>query len=163
MPPANDRFTRLQKIAIFLIVMGPDKAREILGDLSLDTIESINEAMQNLTQITPQEKAATMIEFGDFFYKGKPLSAKLKEPTEKKKAKPKATAKTQAKKKLGEPESKKAAKKMPPVVHLAELDEKTIAETLAKLKDKVDPGKIDWGKAGYDFGEGFSGSSNRPR
>ena len=163
MPPANDRFTRLQKIAIFLIVMGPDKAREILGDLSLDTIESINEAMQNLKQITPQEKAATMIEFGDFFYKGKPLSAKLKEPTAKKKAKPKATAETQAKKKLGKPESKKAAKKMQPVVHLAELDEKTIAETLAKLKDKVDPGKIDWGKAGYDFGEGFSGSSNRPR
>ena len=163
MPPANDRFTRLQKIAIFLIVMGPDKAREILGDLSLDTIESINEAMQNLKQITPQEKAATMIEFGDFFYKGKPLSAKLKETTAKKKAKPKATAETQAKKNLEKPESKKAAKKMQPVVHLAELDEKTIAETLAKLKDKVDPGKIDWGKAGYDFGEGFSGSSNRPR
>ena len=163
MRPANDRFTRLQKIAIFLIVMGPDKAREILGDLSLDTIESINEAMQNLKQITPQEKAATMIEFGDFFYKGKPLSAKLKEPTAKKKAKPKATAETQAKKKLEKPESKKAAKKMQPVVHLAELDEKTIAETLAKLRDKVDPGKIDWGKAGYDFGEGFSGSSNRPR
>jgi flagellar motor switch protein FliG len=163
MPPANYRFTRLQKIAIFLIVMGPHKAREILGDLSLDTIESINEAIQNLKQITPQEKAATMIEFGDFFYKGKPLSAKLKEPTAKKKAKPKATAETQAKKKLGKPETKKAAKEMPPVVHLAELDEKTIAETLAKLKDKVDPGKIDWGKAGYDFGEGFSGSSNRPR
>ena len=61
MPPANDRFTRLQKIAIFLIVMGPHKAREILGDLSLDTIESINEAIQNLKQITPQEKAATMM------------------------------------------------------------------------------------------------------
>ena len=163
MPPANDRFTRLQKIAIFLIVMGTDKAREILGDLSLDTIESINEAMQNLKQITPQEKAATMIEFGDFFYKGKPLSAKLKEPTAKKKAKPKATAETQAKKKLEKPESKKAAKKMPPVVPLAELDEKPLAETLAKLKVKVDPGKIDWGKAGYDFGEGFSGSSNRSR
>lgn len=34
---------------------------------------------------------------------------------------------------------------------------------LSKLKDKVDPGKIDWGKAGYDFGEGFSGSGQRPR
>ncbi|HIG56760.1 MAG TPA: hypothetical protein EYG11_18475 [Candidatus Latescibacteria bacterium] len=163
MPPANNRFTRLQKIAIFLIVMGPNKAREILGDLSLDTIESINEAIQNLKQITPQEKAATMIEFGDFFYKGKPLSAKLKEPTAMKKATPKTTAEKQAQEKVGEPESKKAAKKTPPVVPLAELDEKTIAETLAKLKDKVDPGKIDWGKAGYDFGEGFSGSSNRPR
>ena len=48
MPSPTDRFTRLQKIAIFLIVMGPDKAREILGDLDLDTIESINTAMQAL-------------------------------------------------------------------------------------------------------------------
>ena len=163
MPPANDHFTRLQKIAIFLIVMGTDKAREILGDLSLETIESINEAMQGLKNITPQEKAATMIEFGDFFYKGKPLSAKLKEQTKKKQAQPKAKAEKQSKKQPKKATQKKAAKKAPPVVSLADLDEKTIAETLSKLKDKVDPGKIDWGKAGYDFGEGFSGPSNRPR
>jgi flagellar motor switch protein FliG len=56
MPSANERFTRLQKIAIFLIVMGQDKAREILSDLSLETIESINDAMQRLKQVTPQEK-----------------------------------------------------------------------------------------------------------
>ena len=74
MPTPTNRLTRLQKIAIFLIVMGEDKARGILGDLDLETIESINAAMQSLKDITPQEKAATMIEFGDFFYKGKPLS-----------------------------------------------------------------------------------------
>ena len=39
--------------------------------------------MQSLKDITPQEKAATMIEFGDFFYKDKPLSTKLKEPAKK--------------------------------------------------------------------------------
>ena len=53
MASPTDRFTRLQKIAIFLIVMGEDKAREILGDLDLDTIESINTAMQSLKDITP--------------------------------------------------------------------------------------------------------------
>ena len=83
MPTPTNRLTRLQKIAIFLIVMGEDKAREILGDLDLETIESINAAMQSLKDITPQEKAATMIEFGDFFYKDKPLSTKLKEPAKK--------------------------------------------------------------------------------
>ncbi len=152
MPSPTDRFTRLQKIAIFLIVMGPDKAREILGDLDLDTIESINTAIQALKNLTPQEKAATMIEFGDFFYKDKPLSAKLKEPQPSKKAAAK------------KPEAKPgAAKKVPPALAAAELDEKTIARTLSKLKDKVDPSKIDWGKAGYDFGEGYKGPDNRTR
>ena len=147
MASPTDRFTRLQKIAIFLIVMGEDEAREILGDLDLDTIESINAAMQSLKDITPQEKAATMIEFGDFFYKDKPLSAQINKPQAKKAPSKKQTPAAQA----------------PSVVSLADLDEKTIAETLSKLKDKIDPGKIDWGKAGYDFGEGFGGSSKRPR
>ncbi len=147
MASPTDRFTRLQKIAIFLIVMGEDKAREILGELDLDTIESINAAMQSLKDITPQEKAATMIEFGDFFYKDKPLSAQINKPQAKKAPSKKQTPAAQA----------------PSVVSLADLDEKTIAATLSKLKDKIDPGKIDWGKAGYDFGEGFGGSSKRPR
>ena len=147
MASPTDRFTRLQKIAIFLIVMGENKAREILGDLDLDTIESINAAMQSLKDITPQEKAATMIEFGDFFYKDKPLSAQINKPQAKKAPSKKQTPAAQA----------------PSVVSLADLDEKTIAATLSKLKDKIDPGKIDWGKAGYDFGEGFGGSSKRPR
>ena len=73
-------------------------ACEILGDLDLETIESINSAMQSLKDITPQEKAATMIEFGDFFYKDKPLSTKLKEPAKKQAPVKKAPAKKQAKK-----------------------------------------------------------------
>ena len=147
MASPTDRFTRLQKIAIFLIVIGENKAREILGDLDLDTIESINTAMHSLKDITPQEKAATMIEFGDFFYKDKPLSAQINKPQAKKAPSKKQTPAAQA----------------PSVVSLSDLDEKTITETLSKLKDKIDPGKIDWGKAGYDFGEGFGGSSKRPR
>ena len=125
MPSPTDRFTRLQKIAIFLIVMGPDKAREILGDLGLDTIESINTAMQALKNLTPQEKAATMIEFGDFFYKDKPLSAKLKEPQPSKKAAAK------------KPEAKPgAAKKVPPVLAAAELDEKPLPERSPSSKTR---------------------------
>ena len=158
MASPTDRFTRLQKIAIFLIVMGEDKAREILADLDLETIESINAAMQSLRNVTAQEKAATMIEFGDFFYKGTPLSAKLMEPQIKKKT---TTSKAAGKKVTAKKQAPK--NQVPPAVSLAELNEKTIAETLSKLKDKVDPSKIDWGKAGYDFGEGFSGSSKRPR
>ena len=37
-------------------------------------------------------------------------------------------------------------------------DEATILNTLQKLRERVDPNKIDWGRAGYDFGEGFKGT-----
>ena len=67
-----DRFTRLEKIAVFLIAMGEARSREILADFDLATIEQINDTIGFLGDITPQEKAAVMIEFGDFFYKNKP-------------------------------------------------------------------------------------------
>ena len=105
-----DRFTRLQKIAIFLIAMGPEKSREILGDFDLETIESINAAMQSLKGVTPQEKAATMIEFGDFFYKDKPLSTKLKESAKKapKKKVQKKTKRAQKEKRAQKTASRRA-------------------------------------------------------
>ncbi len=79
MPSPSDRFTRLEKIAVFLIAMGEERAREILTDFDLATIEQINDTIGFLGEVTPQEKAAVMIEFGDFFYKDKPLTSKLKE------------------------------------------------------------------------------------
>ena len=66
-----DRFTSLEKIAVFLIAMGEARSREILADFDLATIEQINDIIGFLGDITPQEKATVMIEFGDFFYKNK--------------------------------------------------------------------------------------------
>jgi flagellar motor switch protein FliG len=140
-----ERFTRLQKIGIFLIAVGEKKARQILKGLDLETVEKINAAIQSLKKLTPQEKAAVMIEFGDFFYKDKPLSAKLKEPSP---APPAAAA----------PPQQKA-----PSLPAGEGDEKAILDTLHQLRRRVDPGKIDWGRAGYDFGEGFKGPGSGRR
>ena len=39
--------------------------------------------------------------------------------------------------------------------------EQVAAEVLNKLKAQA--GRIDWSKAGYDFGEGFKGSGERGR
>ena len=41
--------------------------------------------------------------------------------------------------------------------------EQAILHTLEKLRQQIDPGQIDWGKAGYDFGEGFKGPEDRKR
>ena len=79
MSSPTDRFSRLEKIAVFLIAMGEERAREILAAMDLSTIEKINDAIGGLGEITAKEKASVMIEFGDFFYKDKPLASKLYE------------------------------------------------------------------------------------
>ncbi len=152
-----DRFTRLEKIAVFLIAMGEARSREILADFDLATIEQINDTIGFLGDITPQEKAAVMIEFGDFFYKNKPLSSKLYPPI-KTKSKPgvagqnaSSTAAAKGQKKPSTMQSKKEVS----------TSEQAVAEALDKLKAQA--GSIDWSKAGYDFGEGFKGSGERGR
>ena len=42
MSSTANRFTRLEKICVFLIAMGKERAREILADMDVDTIQKIN-------------------------------------------------------------------------------------------------------------------------
>ena len=157
-----DRFTRLEKIAVFLIAMGEARSREILADFDLATIEQINDTIGFLGDITPQEKAAVMIEFGDFFYNNKPLSSKLYPPI-------KTESKPGVSGKKASSTANAKGKKQPSVVQSKEevstseqaATEQAAAEALDKLKAQA--GSIDWSKAGYDFGEGFKGSDERGR
>jgi len=144
MASLSDRFSRLEKVAVFLIVLGPDKARQILADVDLETVEAINASMLDLGDLRPEEKAAVMIEFAGFFYDNKPLTDKLKDPAPKKRAKKSSTS---------------TPHKMPST-QADEDDETTILNTLQKLRERVDPNKIDWGRAGYDFGDGFKGKGS---
>ena len=154
-------FTRLQKIAIFLLVVGQEKAREILADVDLGAIERINATIASLGPLTPEVKAAVMIEFAGFFYEDKPLLGKAQKAGGKKTAAAQPDAKTSKKKRPATSQSDaKTSKQQPPQTSPASTpkdDEGTILETLRKLRERVDPGKIDWSRAGYDFGEGFKG------
>ena len=167
MASPRDRFTRLQRVAIFLIALGEEKAREILADMNLETLEQVNTAIASLGSISPEEKAAVMLEFSDFFFKDKPLTQKTqkrkkrKKPAAAKKSQPQATASADQK---SQPPLAQKGEKSPPVAQNDEKspappqdDEKAILATLQKLRERVDPNKIDWSRAGYDFGEGFKG------
>ena len=150
MPSAADRFTRLEKIAIFLIMLGEERTREILSDVDLETVEQLNRAMLNLGDISAEEKAAVMLEFAHFFYQDKPIATGTAAP-------PVAPSQT------GPPSpAQKSPESSAPVEHnlsssKKSADELAILRTLEKLRQRLDPSKIDWGKAGYDFGEGFKG------
>ena len=110
-------------------------------------------------EITAKEKASVMIEFGDFFYKDKPLSAKLyKKPQ----AAPKKQVDAKAKEKpvsAPSPQGKNPLQDKSVAQQSAE--EQTATAALEKLKKQAD--KIDWSKAGYDFGDGFKGLDDRRR
>ena len=150
MPSAADRFTRLEKVAIFLIMLGEERTREILSDVDLNTVEQLNRAMLNLGDISAEEKAAVMLEFAHFFYQDKPIATGTAAPP---------VAPTQT----GPPSpTQQSQESSSPVEHnlsssKKSADELAILRTLEKLRQHLDPSKIDWGKAGYDFGEGFKG------
>ena len=71
-----DHFSRLEKVAIFLIALGEERTREILDDVDLDTVERLNAAIVGLGQVSVKEKASVMLEFAHFFYEDMPISGK---------------------------------------------------------------------------------------
>ncbi len=162
MASAADRFTRLEKLAIFLIALGEERTREILADVDVDTLQHLNGAIAGLGQISAPEKAAVMLEFAHFFYADEPISDPLAAP-----AAPGASGKIKRR-----PRTARAALEQPTdkgALNLSDNkpamsdEEQAILRTLDKLRRKVDPGQIDWGKAGYDFGDGFKGPDDSRR
>ncbi len=75
MASAADRFTRLEKLAIFLIALGEERTREILADVDMDTLQHLNGASTSLGKVGAEEKAAVMLEFAHFFYADEPLAS----------------------------------------------------------------------------------------
>ena len=158
--PADD-LTRLQKVAVFLIALGEQKVREVLADVDLKTVEQINSAILKLGPVRPEVKAAVMIEFSDYFYKDKPLSEKLLSPPKKKRSSSKSGNAKKAPKKAKTSAASETPSGKVGTPGGGEDEHIDIAATLKKLRERIDPGKIDWGRAGYDFGEGFKGPGEK--
>jgi hypothetical protein len=125
----------------------------------VDTLQHLNGAIAGLGALSAEEKAAVMLEFAHFFYADEPISDPGGVSTL-----PKASTDTKA------PGTKQPGRRQTP----GQLDlsgkkpalsdeEQAILLTLDKLRRKVDPGQIDWGRAGYDFGDGFKGTDGDRR
>jgi hypothetical protein len=221
---AADRFTHLEKIAIFLIAIGEEQTRRFLTGLDLTTVEQVNDAIGALGQVSSGEKASVMIEFADFFFRDKPLGAAMRRegspkrrpvrpaaqadqyrvssdkapsdkvqsdkapsdrsqsdrsPVNKQPTKPAPTkgsgqdAKSQnaknpeakgqkCKRQANEHQIQKSENAMS-LSDKSQNEEDSILDTLETLRQRVDPNQIDWGRAGYDFGDGFKGpTGDRP-
>lgn len=158
----TDRFTKMQKVAIFLIALGEERTREILADVDLDTVEQLNAVMSSLGRITAEEKAGVMLEFAHFFYEDKPITASPTpgaEPAPTAPAPPSLPSMPVAPTASNEPTDLGHLGQTPASNTNAEDEERAILHTLEHLRRRLDPAKIDWGRAGYDFGDGFKGPS----
>ena len=165
MASAAERFSRLEKLAVFLIALGGERTKEILADVDTDTLQHLNRAIAGLGQVTAAEKAAVMLEFAHFFYADEPISGpgatlpkapvppagKIRRPRNRT-AEPGSDAGKAGK--LDSTSKLDLSSKKPDLSQ----EQQAILHTLEKLRRKVDPGQIDWGKAGYDFGDGFKGT-----
>lgn len=195
MPSPADRFTRMQKLAIFLIALGQERTREVLEDVDLDSIEHLNAAIRGLGPVSAGEKASVMLEFAQFFFGNQTLTELGQEPVppDTSPAPPAglppkggAPARRQPrpdgptprsgdagrpgrpagtgwvlpggeKPETGEPETGKPDESEENRGRAQADEEHAILTTLEQLRRRLDPGQIDWGRAGYDFGDGFKG------
>lgn len=108
-----------------------------------------------------------MLEFADFFFEGKSLPAPLAKPApvsaKPKPAVPKSKTAPAKPAPTAKPATPPPKTKTPPALLLPAAkndkknDDQTAREALEKLREQVDPKQINWGRAGYDFGEGFKG------
>jgi hypothetical protein len=163
-PSPMDRFTRLEKVAVFIIALGEERTREILSDVDLDTIEQLNAAIHGLGAVSAEEKAAIMLEFAEFFYEDRPIGGTtVKAGRKRARPAPKPPADAQSTSKIPKVPPKKPKKATDATDDELAKQEQAILHTLEKLRQRLDPGQIDWGKAGYDFGDGFKGPEDRKR
>jgi len=184
MSSSADRFTRLEKVAVFLIALGEERTRDILAGVDLETVERLNASIHGLGRVSAEEKAAVMLEFAHFFYADQPI-LDLRPPPEPPAPCPPTSAEVGATSFELQPLAGETPHADPKEDDLSRTDndsagasaeatptsatggqsdeERTILRTLEQLRQHLDPGQVDWGRAGYDFGEGFKGPDARRR
>lgn len=61
--PKKHKLSDLEKAAIFLVSIGPEKASEVLKGMNMDEIELFSIAMAQVKNITPEKRSSIMKEF----------------------------------------------------------------------------------------------------
>lgn len=135
--------TEIEKVAILLIALGPDRSQRILDRLGPDELIPIVEAMRRLKKIPPETREAVLLEVNDIL---EDLAAATFPGSDYDPAKPET----------------------PPEVPPPELPNQPSAKDILgqvqdELPERIEPTDlpdIDWGAAGFDFGSGKRGKKD---
>ena len=126
----------IEKVAVLLIAIGPEHAKRVLDKLSPDEMLPIIEAMRHMSKVSVDERMAILEEVNDILEN---LAAQKFPGSSYEKSR--STPEREI------PESEPASAR-----DLISL----FGEDLPRRIDpgRLEPGNIDWGAAGFDFGEG---------
>jgi hypothetical protein len=132
--------SEIEKVAILLIALGPQKAQRILDKLGPDELMPIVQAMRKLKKITPEAREQVLTEVNGIL---EDLAASAFPGSEFDPASPELDA---------------APPELPPSPSARDI----LEQVQDVLPDKVEPDappptEIDWGAAGFDFGSGNRG------
>jgi len=133
--------TEIEKVAILLIALGPDKSQRILDRLGPDDLIPIVDAMRKMKKISPEAREAVLEEVNGIL---EDLAA------------------------TSFPGSEYDPDQPPtPEITAPELPGSSAKEILGPVQDELperiepdDLPEIDWGAAGFDFGSGKRGKSD---
>ncbi|HAA73626.1 TPA: hypothetical protein DCE37_00710 [Candidatus Latescibacteria bacterium] len=129
--------TEIEKVAILLIALGPERSQRILDRLGTEDLIPIVDAMRRMKSIPPEVRESVLLEVNGIL---EDLAA------------------TSFPGSTFDPDA--------PDVHEPELPEKPSAKDILgqvkeELPEKIEPNAlpdIDWGAAGFDFGSGNRGN-----
>jgi hypothetical protein len=140
-----DELNAVEKAAVLLIALGPAKAQEILDRLGSSDLVAIISAMKRLQGVSEELKQSVLLEVNQLLMglaaNQFPASSDTKTPTrddsDQVTIPPRGTAELDV--------------EAPKIPEAQDVD--LFGRIGPLLKDKIDPDQIDWGSAGFDFGE----------
>jgi hypothetical protein len=132
--------SEIEKVAILLIALGPQKAQRILDRLGPDELMPIVQAMRKLKRITPEAREQVLTEVNGIL---EDLAA---------------TAFPGSEFDPTSPEPDIAPPELPPTPSARDILEQVQDVLPKKVEPEAkSPTEIDWGAAGFDFGSGNRG------
>ncbi|MCZ6635354.1 MAG: hypothetical protein O7G87_18285 [bacterium] len=130
--------TEIEKVAVLLIALGPEHAQRILDKLSTADLLPIIQAMKHMRRIDPEIRQNVLKEVNDILtgLAAQNIPGAQKSPRR----------------------SDSPSEPLPPTeetpLPLPEEDTHLFERLGPHLPERIDPDHIDWGGAGFDFGEG---------
>ena len=139
--------SEIEKVAVLLIALGPQKAQRILDRLGPDDLMPIVQAMRKLKKITPEVREQVLREVNGILedlaasaFPGSDYDPAATEPDVTPPELPNA------------PSARDILEQVQDI-----LPEKVEPDTEPPTQEEKPPSEIDWGAAGFDFGSGNRG------
>jgi flagellar motor switch protein FliG len=134
--------TEIEKVAVLLIALGPDRSQRILDRLGPDELLPIVQAMRAMKKIPPEIRESVLLEVNGIL---EDLAATSFPGSD------------------FDPDAPPSAQETPPELPIQPSAKEILGQVQDELPESIaseDLPEIDWGAAGFDFGSGKRGKKD---